>query len=80
MWTRSSNTMLGTVFNISTRYCKNKKGHIKNIVDLEITRHRKKPPGGDRHLTDRKLLYLFNAWYKNKFSCFTNHNTQKNVL
>ncbi|XP_047533059.1 methyltransferase-like protein isoform X1 [Vanessa atalanta] len=62
MWTRSSNTMLGTVFNVSIRYCKNIKIPDKSISDLELTRHRKKPPGGNRYLTDSKLLYLFNAW------------------
>lgn len=39
-------------------YCQN-----KNIANWEFTRHRKKPVGGGRLLTNVPDLYQFNAWY-----------------
>lgn len=60
---KSSNTMRGTILANFVKYCnKNASTTTKNIVDLEKTRNRKKPPGGTRYLIDEKLMYLFNAW------------------
>lgn len=49
-----------TTLNGVTRMCSGNKKHLDN---WEFTRHRKKPAGGGRVLTNTQELYKFNAWY-----------------
>ncbi|XP_028171137.1 methyltransferase-like protein isoform X1 [Ostrinia furnacalis] len=63
MLTRSSNITRGIVSSL-LRHCSRSScaDNATIKLDLEKTRHRKKPPGGSRFLEDKNNLYLFNAW------------------
>ncbi|CAD0201356.1 unnamed protein product [Chrysodeixis includens] len=61
MLTKFLNITRGTVFTSFFRFNKSQCGDT-NVLELEITRHRKKPAGGGRYLKNSEHVYLFNAW------------------
>lgn len=60
---KSLNTTRGILFTL-VKHCSTLKctKTVKNNAELEKTRHRKKPVGGTRYLTNENNVYLFNAW------------------